>query len=131
MTKWMMMMVSLLGLSSCCTHVITDEEMTLTAIGETSVRMGMYLRQHHQYPAALTELPERVGYMNRTTDGWKRSLIYSVDTNGVITLMSLGRDGKVGGTGEDQDVSRRFRTKNPDGSWCVDDELWIVKDEIK
>ena len=128
--KWLWIL-PLIGLSACCMRVITDEEMTLAAIGETSVRMGMYLRQQHKYPATLAELPERPGYANRITDGWKRPLIYNVDMNGIVTIMSLGRDGKPGGAGKDQDVSRRYRTKNPDGSWCVDDESWIVKDEIK
>ena len=128
--------VALLAISTltvvACSLVttISPHDMTLTAIGETHVRMHIYLKEHRQCPKTLSQLPQRDEYINRTTDGWDRPLIYSVDDGGIITLLSLGRDGVAGGTGDDQDITRRFRTRNDDGTLNVDGELWTVTSEI-
>jgi hypothetical protein len=75
-------------------------------------------------------LPTRQGYANQITDGWGRTLIYSVNEHGIISLTSLGRDGKTGGQGDDVDMTQRYRTRNKDGSLNIDDEYWIVTSEI-
>ena len=111
--------------------VVTPVEMTHTAIGESFVRMQMFLTEHHRFPSALGELPKREGYANRLTDGWRRPLIYQVEEDNFVTLLSLGRDGQPGGTGEDADIQTTYRTKNPDGSWCADDDMWIVTAVIR
>jgi len=112
-------------------HVITPVEMTHTAIGESFARMHIYLTKHHRFPASLDELPKRDGYANRTTDGWHRPLLYRIEEENFITLFSLGKDGKPGGTGEDADIQRTYRTKNRDGSWCVDEELWLATAQVR
>ena len=123
--------ISTLTLVACSlVTTISPRDMTLTAIGETHVRMHLYLLEHRQCPETLSQLPQRDGYMNRTTDGWDRPLIYSVDDGGIITLSSLGRDGVAGGTGDDQDTTRRYRTRNDDGTLNIDNELWTVTSEI-
>ncbi|QEG24819.1 type II secretion system protein GspG [Mariniblastus fucicola] len=109
---------------------IPPHSMTLTAMTETHVRMHLYMLEHRECPDSLSELPKRDGYMNRTTDGWGRPLIYSVSDDGVISLSSLGRDGMVGGTGDDRDDTRRFRTRNDDGTLNIDDDLWTVTSEV-
>jgi hypothetical protein len=111
--------------------VIPPDAMTHTAIVESFVRMQMYLKDHHQFPASLDELPKRNGYANRTTDGWQRPLIYKVEQDNFVTLLSFGKDGKEGGTGDNADIQRTYRTKNADGSWCVEEEGWIVTAEVK
>ena len=127
----LLVVVCAVGLASCSlVTTIGPHDMSLTAITETHVRMHLYLLEHRECPESLSQLPKRDGYMNRTTDGWDRPLIYSVDDGGVITLSSLGRDGVVGGTGDDRDITRRFRTRNEDGTLNIDDELWTVTSEI-
>ena len=102
-------LLALVMLAGCCSlDVISDEEMTLTAMVETEVRMGMYLKQHGKLPETFKELPVREGYVNRTDDGWGRPLIKNVDGDG-FSLTSLGRDGVEGGTGEDADIVRKYR----------------------
>ncbi len=109
---------------------ISLEDMTGTAISETKNRIHMHVLAHRDYPADLTRLPEREGYMNRTTDGWGRPLVYELDQAGVISLTSLGQDGELGGTGDDQDVTLRFRTRNDDGTLNIDDDLWLIHSEV-
>ncbi len=110
---------------------IPPRSMTVTAMTETQVRMHMYMTANRGYPADLSVLPKRDGYANRTTDGWGRPLIYSVDDRGIISLTSLGRDGKAGGEGDDADITRRYRTRDEDGSLNIDVDMWIADSEIR
>jgi Type II secretion system (T2SS), protein G len=112
-------------------HVISPNESTLSAIIETVVRIHIYMLAHRTYPTDLNSLPLREGYVNQITDGWGKDLIYSVDDHGVISLTSLGRDGKTGGSNDDADITKRYRTRNEDGSLNIDDELWLVESEIQ
>ena len=98
---------------------------------ETFVRIHMYMKEHGQPPPNLAFLPVRKGYMNRTTDGWGRELQYAVNLEGIISLTSLGADGRVGGDGPSADIVGRYRTRNPDGSSCIEDNLWMVNAEIR
>ena len=122
--------VLLVVVANSLVTIIPPRSMTLTAITETHVRMHLYLQEHRECPETLAQLPTRDGYMNRTTDGWDRPLLYSVTDDGIISLSSLGRDGVAGGTGDDRDITRRFRTRNDDGTSNIDDELWTVTSEI-
>jgi hypothetical protein len=109
---------------------IPPEAMTLTAIGESQVRIHVYMLKHRDYPSSLADLPTREGYANCITDGWGYPLLYNVDDDGVISLTSLGQDGAVGGNGDNKDITRRYRTRNTDGKLNIDDEFWIVDSEI-
>jgi hypothetical protein len=110
---------------------IPPDAMTKSAIDETEVRIQMYMKENRETPPSLTDLPIRKDYANRIKDGWGYDLQYTVDSDGAITLMSLGADGKPGGEGLDQDIVSRYKTCNPDGSLNIDDEYWITKAEIK
>ena len=59
--------------------------------------------ENGNHPPDLSVLPMLNGD-NETSDAWGRPLKYSVDDQGIITLKSLGRDGKRGGEGEDADI---------------------------
>jgi hypothetical protein len=93
---------------------IDPEEMTQTAITETSVRIGLYYQRNKKLPARLVDLPARTGYINRITDGWDRELSYAIEGNNRFSLTSLGRDGKTGGAGDDADRCERFRVVHGD-----------------
>jgi hypothetical protein len=128
-----LLIVWLLASTAACSlvNVIPPDALTDTAMTVTQVRIHRYMLAHRDYPPNLHVLPRREGYSNEVVDGWGRTLIYAVDDNGIISLTSLGRDGKVGGSGEDVDVIKRFRTRREDGSLNVDDEYWIIESEIQ
>jgi hypothetical protein len=121
---------AILGIILLLVDVIPPKAMTVTAIDETFVRIGMYVRQHNSIPSSLDILPKREGYANRITDGWNRPLQYEVWSNGIIRLTSSGKDGKLGGDGENADITKAYRTKKPDGSLWATSEMWIVEGEI-
>jgi hypothetical protein len=89
-------------------NVISPAENTVSAMGESSFRIGIYLRQNGRLPDSLDILPVRPGYTNATTDGWGRPLRFQLDGDR-FTITSLGRDGIVGGTGDDTDLVRKYR----------------------
>ena len=112
-------------------HTITPVEMTLTAIGETFVRIAIYAENNKAVAPSLDVLPKRDGYANQTTDGWNRPLQYRVTEDGIITLTSFGADGKPGGNGENVDISQSYHSKRPDGSLWVGSPMWIVEAEVE
>jgi hypothetical protein len=112
-------------------NVIPPVDMTQSAITETFVRIDIYARQTKKIPPSLDVLPKREGYANSITDGWNRPLLYRINEDGVITLTSLGKDGKVGGTGDDADISKSYYTEHKDGSLWIGEEMWIVQAEVR
>jgi hypothetical protein len=112
-------------------HTLTPVEVTDTAIGESFARIQIYAETNHSVPPSLNALPKRKGYANQITDGWHRPLLYRVTPDGVITITSLGRDGKLGGAGEDADISVNYHSKRPDGTLWVGSDSWIIHAQIK
>jgi hypothetical protein len=92
---------------------IPRKNQTTSAMTETMVRMRIYLQHSQTLPDSLDVLPVRKGYLNCTTDGWGRPLIYVTEDKG-FTLTSLGKDGVPGGSGEDADVVRKYSLVNGD-----------------
>ena len=128
------LVLMLLVCSSCSryhTDPITPTEMTWTAMDETFARIDIYARSNKSVPTSLEMLPKREHYINRTTDGWGRPLRYSVSQDGIVSLTSLGRDGVVGGHGEDADITEAYYTRRTDGTLWAGSDLWLVEAEVK
>ncbi|HEX3999588.1 MAG TPA: type II secretion system protein GspG [Pirellulales bacterium] len=91
-------------------------------------RILKYARQHDRLPPDLAALDEMPGYDNDTTDAWGNPILYTVGSDGSVTLTSFGSDGKPGGTGDAADIINRFAPKQADGTWS--DELvdWLPDD---
>lgn len=131
-TPTVLILLSALLLQGCdLVHVITPVEMTHTAIGETFVRIDLYMKKEKHIPKSFADLPVRSGYANSTKDGWNRELDYSISEEGVLSLTSLGADGKLGGIGENQDITKRFKTKDEFGKSLIGNEFWLVTCELK
>jgi len=127
-----MVILAIATLFISCVDRITPVELTHTSIMATFVRMDIYAKTNRAIPLSLNILPQREGYDDSTTDGWGRPLIYSLTKEGLLTLTSMGKDGKPGGAGEDADISVSFHARKPDGSiWVGSDENWIVDAEVR
>ena len=124
-----LMMTAFLVVS--CVDRITPVESTKSAIGETFVRISIYAATNMTVPLSLDVLPKRDGYSNQITDGWGRPLEYRVTQDGIMTLTSLGRNGKPGGNGEDADMAESYFAKRPDGSLWVGSDMWIVEGRVR
>lgn len=88
-----------------------------------------YMKNQRQAPPNLSVIRFE-DTLKPTIDEWDHPLQYSVDQNGVITLTSLGADGKPGGEGRDKDIIKRYRTKDADGNLIIFNDSWIHYGEI-
>ena len=117
--------VALAILSRCLVDVIPPKDYTISNMLHLKRRVMLYAQAHNELPTSITALPPMEGYDNSNLDGWKREIIFEVSKEGVVTFRSLGRDGVVGGAGEDADIVRSFATHGSEGRWS--DELvdWV------
>ncbi len=88
---------------------IPPVDLTRTNMTVMAVRAWIYLRKHGCLPQGSADLPTRENYDNSIDDGWGRNIIYMIGPDHTITLRSLGRDGRPGGSGEDADITRFFK----------------------
>jgi hypothetical protein len=110
--KWPLALVALLSGCASLYDVIPPKDNTRSAMTETSVRIGMYLEKNGHLPPDIKSLPIRPDHVNQTDDAWHRPLLYSVEPGNTVVLKSLGADGKPGGTGDDEDLTQRYRIEN-------------------
>ena len=109
-----------------CVHRIPQRSLTTTRMHVVKRRVLQYAQSHNQLPASLSVLPEMSGYDNSVQDSWNRNFIYEIDSTGNVTLKSYGKDGVVGGDGENADMIGVFASRDASGKW--NDELvpWTV-----
>jgi hypothetical protein len=91
--------------------------LTASRIILTKRRILQYAQSHNELPHSLSELPILPGYDNEVIDEWGREIAYEVSPSGLVTLTSLGRDGKIGGSGRDQDTATTFPSHDEQGRW--------------
>lgn len=118
---WILPASGLSLFQSAVAHIrFTPTVRTITANTMRSVatRIQTYTKQHQKVPPALSVLPDEMDSPG-AVDEWGNDIQYSVDQDGVLTLSSLGADGKVGGEGRNADIVVRYRTHNDDGTLNV------------
>ena len=102
----------------------TPQVMTTTAMYVDEERIVDYIREHHALPKKLSELPQSDGKIDGTKDGWGRPILYFVGEHDVVALVSLGSDGKPGGTGNAANIIKWFATKDAKGNWIQQPPLY-------
>jgi hypothetical protein len=100
---------------------IPPRDLTATRKWVIKRRILQFAQSHNQLPYSLSDLPIMTGYDNSVTDEWGRVIAYEVSSSGLVTLTSLGRDGKIGGSGKDADMVATFLSHDVQGRWS--DEL--------
>jgi hypothetical protein len=118
--------IALAGLSLLLVDRMSQRSLTSVRMHVVKRRVLQYVQSHNQLPASLSVLPEMSGYDNSVQDSWNRNFIYEVDSTGNVTLKSYGKDGVVGGDGENADMIGVFASRDASGKW--NDELvpWTV-----
>ncbi len=82
---------------------------TITTISCIGDRINTFFIENNKLPGKLSGLPPREGYNNSLEDYWGREIIYEYDSELNIKLISYGKDGKVGGVGDNADIIEKFR----------------------
>jgi len=103
---------------------IPPRVLTATRMWVVKRRILQYAHSHNQLPRSLSELPIMQGYDNDVEDEWGRMITYEVSPSGLVTLTSLGRDGKRGGTGKDADMVATFPSRAGQGNWSDEGIEW-------
>jgi uncharacterized protein YceK len=88
--------------------VIPPQNQTDLKLCETYARIETFWNQHGRVPAKVDDLPEVKDRDCSMKDGWGRELHWVSDGATKVTVQSLGRDGKPGGTGGDADLEIVF-----------------------
>ena len=57
-------------------------------------------------------------------DCWGNPIRRSVDSNGMVTLTSYGKDNKPGGTESDKDYVGVYQSRQSDGKWSDESVQW-------
>ena len=66
-------------------------------------RICDYVATNHRFPNGLSDLPQ----LNNFSDGWGRQIQYTREGR-TVTLLSLGADGRPGGSNQDADITIVF-----------------------
>jgi type II secretory pathway pseudopilin PulG len=100
--------VALLAAVLTCVDKIPSNALTRGRMMTTEQRIREYVAVHHCFPTGLSDLPplekNRDGDL---ADGWGRPIQYTIEGQ-TVTLLSLGKDGRPGGTGQDADIQVSF-----------------------
>jgi len=96
---------------------IPPRALTATRMWGIKRRVLQYAHSHNQLPHGLSDLPVMAGYDNSIYDEWGRAFSYEILPAGDVRLTSLGRDGKIGGSGKDADFVATFPSHDAQGRW--------------
>lgn len=121
------LLVASLLMEVCLTEQVSSESGTRSRMWVVKRRILRYASYHNRLPPSLLATPTLPRYDNSIHDYWRRPLGYQGNNNGTVTLISLGKDGRPGGGGEDADIVLSFPSHDADGRWS--DELvdWLKK----
>ena len=103
---------------------IPPRSLTATRMHVLKRRVLQFAQAHGELPKSLAAMPVMEGYDSSIRDGWKRDIIFEVSTSGVVTFRSLGRDGTIGGSGDDADIIRSFPARDAHGKWSDEMIEW-------
>src|SRR5437868_14045067 len=92
----------------CFVDTIPAKNLTETRMAVTYYRIQRFWNAHGKVPATPGELPEKEQKDCSMIDGWGRKLKWESDGKTKVKVWSLGRDGKLGGSGEDADLEFVF-----------------------
>lgn len=87
-------------------------------------RIHLYAKEYGKLPSSLSETKQIRGENSSINDAWSVVIDYTIDTNGIVTLSSLGKDHSPGGKGPDADMIGIFPSKKQDGSWSDEFVHW-------
>ena len=125
--------VGIVGLSMLFVDVIPPHSLTHLSMHMCKRRIQRYAASNNALPSSLSQTKEIAGHDNSIKDAWGREIIYTADANGLVTLASLGKDNKPGGTGDNTDMIGIYPSRQENGRWSNEFVDWTQDpfDELK
>lgn len=104
-------------LAGCNLDTMSYEE--ATDASATVVRNGInnFVADTGRAPSNMTEIARYRPVDKAWNDAWNRPFLYQVNTSGIASITSLGKDGRPGGWGQDADLVWTFALKDHSGNW--------------
>lgn len=110
---------------------VPDDAVTRGRMRVTQRRILAYYSSQGKPPSSLADLPAgEKNVDNNTTDAWGRAIDYE-EVDDSVVLESLGRDGKPGGAGQDQDIILVFNPADSEMSESFSTTLPAKRAEIE
>lgn len=124
MRRWLLATCLVIGVGTllgtlCLFNVAPPQSRTDLTMRDLAGRIRTAFKQGRSIPADLTTLPEHRRDSVDVNDGWGRPMTARWLVGGTVELLSLGRDGRPGGTGEDADLRGVFDPVADDNEWIV------------
>jgi hypothetical protein len=85
---------------------------TRTYLAVIKDRIKEFNQKNNSIPETLNEIKRNNDPYNFGKDGWGNEIIYKANNNNQITLISLGKDSKIGGDNENADLIETFMIEN-------------------
>ncbi len=104
-------------LPGCCYETISPEDLTATSVIVVRNAINNFIADNGRAPSNMVEIARYRPVDTVWNDGWGRPLLYQVNSLGVASLTSLGKDGRPGGAGQDADMVWTFALKDSSGDW--------------
>ena len=101
----------------CSVSSISPEDRTYTSVSMLRTAINSFVAANGCAPTNLDELISHEPRVSTLKDGWGNPLIYQVTDSGVVSIASLGKDKKTGGSGPNADLVWRFALKDASGKW--------------
>ncbi len=79
--------------------------------------MNSFVATNGRAPSNLEELARYEPAVSTLKDGWGNPLVYQVESSGVVSITSLGKDKRPGGPGQNADSVWSFALKDQSGNW--------------
>ncbi len=87
---------------------IPKDNLTETRLAITRVRLRKYWDEYGKVPANPRDLPLLPNRDCSMTDAWGKEFQWLADDDSTVRVISFGKDGIVGGTGENADLEILF-----------------------
>lgn len=94
------------------TSTVSKRELTITNMIVLRRELNNFYLKFKSLPNDIREL----GDIGCSSDGWGNKIVYHFD-NGVVTLLSYGKDNKAGGEKENADIKGSFKIDEPITNW--------------
>ena len=94
--------------------VLPPQNITATRMNAIKLGIEKYAQVNGKIPKRLSELPSLDGHPINTNDAWGNEILLTAQGE-TVTLTSLGKDKKTGGTGDNLDVVGVFEVRFPSG----------------
>jgi hypothetical protein len=120
-------LLAMLALAMLLVDVVPAGAKTLGSFYRLREAVILHALKHNALPDDFAQLDFVKREPDRLKDEWGRQIEIEITPEHVVTLRSLGSDGKPGGIGAAADIVGAFRLVEDNGKWGDPSGEWLKK----